>query len=318
MDKVFNFILFFLFTCSSLVAQQDSLYRFKANGNPIITHKFTPDPAAFVEGDTLWLFTGHDEGKKNSSLVMKNWLVFSTTDLVNWTEYPVPLKVSDFSWDKTGRAYAAQAIKRNGKYYWYISTDGSGIGVAVSEYPQGPYADAIGKPLLTPDDCFASDHYWSCIDPSVIIDDDGQAWIFWGNGECYYARLKENMVEIEGPVKQLKIDGADYTEAPWIHKYNGKYYLSFAEGYPERTAYAIADRIEGPYVYKGILNEIPGNADTNHQAIVEFKNEWYFIYHNGGQQPNGSLSTRSTCIDRLYYAEDGTIRKVLMTSDGVQ
>ena len=117
MYKTLIVILICLFTTGSIFAQQDSLYSFRAKGNPIITHKFTPDPAAYVEGDTLWLFTGHDEGKKNSSLVMKDWLVFSTTDLVNWTEYPVPLKVSDFSWDKTGRAYAAQAIKRNGKYY---------------------------------------------------------------------------------------------------------------------------------------------------------------------------------------------------------
>ena len=248
---------------------------------------------------------------------MKDWCVFSTTDFKNWTEYPVPLKVSDFVWDNTGRAYAAQAIERNGKYYWYISTDGSGIGVAVADRPEGPYKDAIGKPLLTNDDCFASTHNWTCIDPSVIIDDDGQAWLFWGNGVCYYAKLKANMIEIDGPVKKVDFEGFEFTEAPWIHKHNGKYYLSYASGYPEKIAYAMADNIEGPYEYKGILNEIAGNSDTNHQAIVEFKGNWYFIYHNGSHQTEGSSSTRSVCIDYLYYNPDGTMKRVVMTSEGV-
>lgn len=301
----------------NLYGQQDSLYRFQSYGNPVVTHKFTPDPAAMVIKDTLWLFTGHDEGKRNQGFKLKDWCVFSTTDLKNWTEYSTPLKVSDFSWDKTGRAYAAQAIERNGKYYWYISTDGSGIGVAVADRPEGPYKDALGKPLLTTADCFASKHAWACIDPTVFIDDDGQAWLFWGNGQCYYAKLKENMIEIDGKVRQVLFEGFVFEEAPWIHKYNGKYYLSYASGLPERIAYAMADHIEGPYIYKGILNEVAGNSDTNHQSIVEFKGEWYFIYHAGIQQPNGSSSTRSTCIDRLYYNPDGTMRRVIMTSEGV-
>lgn len=301
---------------SPLMAQDTLPYTFTAKGNPFVTHKYAPDPAALVEGDTLWLFTGHDIGKKNQRMTLKDWCVFSTTDLEHWTEYPTPLKVSDFAWDETGRAYAAQAIKRNGKYYWYISTDGSGIGVAVSDRPEGPYKDAIGKPLLTTADCFASTHKWVCIDPSVFADDDGQAWLFWGNQQCYYAKLKSNMIEIDGAIKQVLFDGFEFTEAPWIHKYQGKYYLSYASGYPEKIAYAMADHIEGPYEYKGILNEIAGNSDTNHQSIVAFKGKWYFIYHNGGL-PEGSSSTRTTCMDYLHYNADGTLQRVIMTSEGV-
>jgi len=314
---LYFFLVFILLPVTGVKAQQNDTYKFQSQGNPVITHKFTPDPAALVIGDTLWLFTGHDEGRRNQGFTLKDWCVFSTTDLVHWTEYPTPLKVADFSWDKTGRAYAAQAIKRNDKYYWYISTDGSGIGVAVADRPEGPYKDAIGKPLLTNADCFASSHFWTCIDPSVIIDDDGQAWIFWGNGVCYYAKLKENMVEIEGEVKKIDFEGLNFTEAPWIHKRNGKYYLSYAEGFPERIAYAMADHIEGPYQYKGILNEIAGNSDTNHQSIVEFKGQWYFIYHNGSQQPDGSGSSRSVCIDHLFYNPDGAIKRIVMTTEGV-
>ena len=86
--------------------------------------------------------------------------------------------------------------------------------------------------------------------PTVLIDDDGQAWIFWGNGECYYARLKENMVEIEGEIRQVNFEGFVFEEAPWIHKRGDKYYLSYASGFPERIAYAMADDIEGPWVYQ--------------------------------------------------------------------
>lgn len=291
-------------------------YHFTSTGNPIITHEYTADPAALVKGDTLWLFTGHDFAGGQKGYKMKDWLVYSTTNLRNWTEYPVPLKISDFSWAKSGDAYAGQVIERNGKYYWYISTNWSGIGVAVADRPQGPYKDALGRPLLTNKDCFASTHSWACIDPTIFIDDDGQAWLFWGNQECYYARLKENMVEINGEVKKMDFEGMRFTEAPWIHKYKDKYYLSYASGFPEKIAYAMADKIDGPYQYKGILNEIAGNSNTNHQAIVEFKGHWYFIYHNGAIQTDGGSFSRSVCINRLDYNTDGTIKRIVMTTEG--
>lgn len=293
-------------------------YTFLSKGNPIITHHYTADPAALVQGDTLWLYTGHDAAGGQKGYKMKDWLVFSTTDMKTWTEYPVPLKIEDFKWAKSGDAYAGHVVERNGKYYWYISTNWSGIGVAVADRPEGPFHDALGRPLLTNDDCFDSSHSWACIDPAVFIDDDGQPWIFWGNRECYYAKLKENMVELDGPVARLKFDDFDFTEAPWIHKRQGKYYLSYATGFPEKIAYAVADRIDGPYVYKGILNEIAGNSNTNHQAIVEFKGNSYFIYHNGGIQPDGGSYSRSVCIDRLFYEADGTLKRVLMTSEGIE
>lgn len=293
-------------------------YHFTSKGNPIITHAYTADPAALVKGDTLWLFAGHDSTGGQKGYKMKDWLVYATTDLEHWTEFPVPMRISDFGWAKSGDAYAGQVIERNGKCYWYISTNWSGIGVAVADRPEGPYKDALGKPLLTNKDCFASTHSWACIDPSVFIDDDGQAWLFWGNRHCYYAKLKPNMIEIDGEVKQMKFDGFDFTEAPWIHKYNGKYYLSYASGFPEKIAYAMASTIDGPYQYKGLLNEIAGNSNTNHQAIVEFKGNPYFIYHNGAIQTDGGSFSRSVCIDSLRYNPDGTLQKVLMTTEGVK
>ena len=105
-------------------------------GNPIIRNGYTADPAPMVVGDTLWLFTSHDD--PDPARHLKDWRLFSTTDMRNWTEHPTPLRLSDFAWDRSGRAYAAQAIERDGKYYLYVSTDGSGIGVAVADRPQGP------------------------------------------------------------------------------------------------------------------------------------------------------------------------------------
>lgn len=298
-------------------ASQKVVNRFVATGNPIIKDKYTADPAALVKGDTLWLYAGHDLAGGQTKYIMKDWLVYSTTDMKNWTEYEVPLKITDFAWAKSGDAFAGHVTERDGKYYWYISTNWSGIGVAVSDSPTGPFKDALGKPLLTNDDCFASSHAWACIDPAVHIDENGQAWIFWGNRECYYAKLKDNMIEIDGEIKQIKFDKLDFTEAPWVHKYKKKYYLTYASGFPEKIAYAMGDRMEGPYEYKGILNEIAGNSNTNHQSIVEFKGKWYFIYHNGAIQTDGSSYSRSVCIDRLYFNKDGTIKRIQMTSEGV-
>lgn len=293
-------------------------YHFISTSNPIIKHEFTADPAALVKGDTLWLYAGHDFAGGQTGYKMKDWLVYSTTDLKNWTEYPSPMKISDFSWAKSGDAWAGQVIERNGKYYWYISTNWSGIGVGIADRPEGPYKDALGKPLLTSKDSFASTHSWSCIDPTVFIDDNKQAWLFWGNGECYYAKLKENMIELDGPVMRMDFEGLNFTEAPWIHQNNGKYYLSYATGFPEKIAYAMSDHVDGPYQYKGILNEIAGNSNTNHQAIVQFKGQWYFIYHNGAIQTNGGSFSRSVCIDRLQYNPDGTMKRIVMTTEGMQ
>ncbi len=125
------------------------------------------------------------------------------------------------------------------------------------------------------------------------------------------------MIEIDGEVKQLNFEGFEFTEAPWIHKRKGKYYLTYATEFPEKIAYAMADNIEGPYEYKGILNEIAGNSNTNHQAIVEFKGQSYFIYHNGGIQTDGGSYSRSVCIDKLEYNKDGTIKPIIMSTTGV-
>lgn len=286
---------------------------FLGEGNPIVRDKYTADPAVYVEGDSLWLFAGHDYAGGQSGYVMKNWLLYSTPDMKHWTEWPSPLHIDDFAWAVSKQAYAGHVAKYQGKYYWYVSTNWCGIGVAVSDRITGPYKDALGKPLLTNEDCFASTHSWACIDPAIFIDDDGTPYIIWGNRECYIAKLKPSMVEIDGEIRQIKVN--DFTEAAWVHKYNGKYYLTYASGWPEKIAYAMADSIFGPYESIGIISEIAGNSNTTHPALVSFKDRWIFFSHNGGLS-DGTSYSRSVIAEPMYYNADGTIQKIHPSTEG--
>ena len=288
---------------------------FVSEGNPIIRDKYTADPAVFVQGDTLWLFAGHDAAGNQHNYVMRDWLLYSTTDMKHWTQWPSPLHIDDFKWAKSKQAYAGHVAKgKDGRYYWYVSTNWCGIGVAVSDRITGPYHDALGRPLLTNEQCFDSKHSWACIDPAILIDDDGTPYIFWGNRECYYAKLKDNMTEIDGEVH--RIDVPDFTEASWVHKYNGKYYLSYASQWPEKIAYAVSDHIGGPYTPMGIISEIAGNSNTTHPAIVEFKGQWIFFSHNGGLH-DGTSYSRSIIAEPMSYGADGSILNIPPTAKGV-
>lgn len=288
--------------------------------NPIVTDKYTADPAAIVYKDKVYLYAGHDTPPKDvNSYRMNEWLVYSSSDMVNWQEHAVPLKPTDFTWAK-GDAWAGQVIERNGKFYWYVTVShgtihGKSIGIAVSDSPTGPFKDALGKALITNDMTTKTNISWDDIDPTVIVDDDGQAYLFWGNTVCNYVKLKENMIEMDGPMQT--IDLPNFTEAPWIHKRKDWYYLSYAYQFPEKIAYAMSKSITGPWEYKGILNEVAGNSNTNHQAIIDFKGNSYFIYHNGSIPTDGGSFRRSVCVDRLYYNPDGTMKRVIMTSEGI-
>jgi len=317
-----RFFSVFLFLIFSAI---EGLYAQKADGaavpgNPIIKDKYTADPAALVYHDTVFLYTGHDEAKPGEErYVMNDWLCYSSTDMTHWTEHPSPLNVSVFKWAK-GDAWASQVIERDGKFYWYVAVEhatvhGKAIGVAVSDSPLGPFKDAIGKALITNDMTKATDISWDDIDPTVFIDTDGQAYLYWGNTQCYYATLNSSMTELSSSIHT--VDLPHFTEAPWIHKRGSWYYLSYAYEFPEKIAYARSRSITGPWIFSGILNEVAGNSNTNHQAIIEFKGRWYFIYHNGSLPTHGSSFHRSVCVDKLEYNRDGSMRRVIMTSEGV-
>lgn len=303
-----------------VAAQADTTFMVK--GNPVVTYKYLGDPAALVHDGTLYIYAGHDEcPPPQQYYLMNEWCILSTKDMKTFTEHSYKMQAKSFAWAK-GEAWASQVIERNGKFYWYVTVEhkdipGKSIGVAVADSPVGPFKDARGSALVTND---MTTEYtkigWDDIDPTVFIDDDGQAYLIWGNTQCYYAKLKENMTELDGPI--VPVDLPRFTEAPWIHKRGEWYYLSYASEFPEKICYAMSKSITGPWEYKGILNELAGNSNTNHQTIIEFNDEWYFIYHNGAINPHGCGFRRSVCIDRLYYNPDGTMQRIIMTTEGVQ
>jgi beta-xylosidase len=139
--------------------------------------------------------------------------------------------------------------------------------------------------------------------------------MFWGGyNNCFYAKLKDNMVEFDSPVMRIDLEG--YQAGVWVHKHNDWYYLSYSSGGPGKIVYAMSKNINGPWVNKGIVNEVSGNCATNHHAIIDFGGKNYFFYHNG-ILPNGGNFSRSVCADYLYYNPDGTMKKVWMTSEGI-
>ncbi|MCF6405464.1 glycoside hydrolase family 43 protein [Chitinophaga filiformis] len=289
--------------------------------NPIIKHKFTTDPTAIVFDNVVYLYTGHDQAPIGvEDYVMEEWLCFSSPDLIHWTEHAVGLRAKDFKWS-SGGAFASKMIYNEGRFYWYVAVKhagigGTAIGVAVSDQPTGGFKDARGAALISMDMLPNSDtNEKANLDPTVLVDDDGAAYIFWGNQRCYYAKLGPDLISLEGGIHTIDLPG--FEEGSHLHKRNGWYYLSYGFGMPEKVAYAMSRSIHGPWTFKGILNEIAGNCQTNRPCILDFKGESYFFYHNGALE-NGGSHHRSVCIDRLFYNDDNTIKRVIMTSEGVQ
>jgi beta-xylosidase len=168
--------------------------------------------------------------------------------------------------------------------------------------------------LITGEMTKASEEFVN-IDPAVLVDDDGQAHLFWGRGQCFRARLRANMIELDGAIEAVEFPG--FCEGSHLHKRDGWYYFTYGYGMPERVAYVMSRRIEGPWEFKGILNELAGNCETNRPAIIDFKGKSYFFYHNGALK-NGGSHRRSVCVDYLHYNADGTMKRVVMTSEGVE
>ena len=302
--------------------------------NPAICDRYTPDPAPYVHGDTLYLFVDHDEDvTENGYFTMKDWLLYSTVDMVNWTYRGTPLTGSTFSkWAKQDNdCWASQCIERNGKWYWYVTaTVKNGgfpaIGVAVANNPAGPYKDPIGKPLV---------QGWGKIDPTVMIDDNGQAYLFYGNNNLWYVKLNKGMTSFSGneisvnvkdekafgPHKGTNDDGSpkpNFEEASWLYKRGGKYFLEYAAGgVPEHWAYSTADKITGPWTYQGKIMGEADNSFTIHGGTVEYKGHHYLFYHNG-KLPNGGGYKRATCIEEFERGEDGTIPFINATTKGVE
>lgn len=280
---------------------------------PIIQTKYTADPAPMVYNDTVFLYTTHDEDDAEG-FKMLDWLLYTSTDMVNWTDHGVVASLKSFDWVKRDNgAWAEQVVERNGKFYMYCPIHGNGIGVLVSDSPYGPFKDPLGKPLV-----WQKEH-WDDIDPTVFIDEDGQAYMYWGNPNCYYVKLNEDMISYSGDIVKLKETPEHYQEGPWFYKRNGHYYLAFASTCcPEGIGYAMSDSPTGPWKTKGYIMRPTERTRGNHPGIMDYKGKSYVFglnYDLLKLETNTHYERRSVSVAEMHYNEDGTIQEVPYWAD---
>ena len=292
--------------------------------NPFITNQYTADPSARVFGDRVYVYPSHDippaPGKGRANwFVMEDYHVFSSANLSDWTDHGMIVTQNKVSWVKPDSysMWAPDCIYRNGKYYFYFPSTskdttkvkGFTIGVAVSDKPTGPF---VPQPEAIKN--------VKGIDPNVFIDKDGQAYLYWSQGNIYGAKLKENMLELDSePFILQELPSKGLKEGPYVFERNGIYYMTYphVENKIERLEYAIGNNPLGPFKSAGvIMDESPTGCWTNHHSIINFKKQWYLFYHHNDLSPNFDKN-RSVRIDSLSFNNDGTIKKVIPTLRGV-
>jgi beta-xylosidase len=235
--------------------------------------------------------------------------------MVTWTDHGVIMKPTDFSWS-IGEAWASQVMEYEGKYYFFVSTqcgdpNCKAVGVAASDTPTGPFEDAIGKPIITDD---MTDNgprgWWYDFDPTIMVDDDGTPWLCWGNGTCFLAPLKHNLVELAGPITVLPME--NYVEGPWLYKRGEHYYNVYASmgNHLETISYAMAPSVEGPWTFAGELLGEQKDSFTTHPGIIDYKGKSYLFYHGTSLSLDGygpATGRRSICFTEIYYDQEGKI-----------
>ena len=288
--------------------------------NPIIRDQFTADPTARVFEGKVYLYPSHDiispVEPERKWFSMADYHVFSSEDLVNWTDHGMILSQENVPWGNPEgySMWAPDCVYKNGKYYFYFPNapkEGRGfaIGVAVADKPYGPFTPEQ-KPI----------EGVGGIDPCVLIASDGTAYLYWSGMGLRGAKLADNMLELDG--ESVRLDEnlpAGFKEGPFIFERNGKFYLTYpwVQDRTETLAYAMSDNPLGPYEFKGIIMaQSPSACWTNHHSLVEYKGEWYLFYHHNDYSPQFDKN-RSVRIDKVIFNEDGTIQPVTPTLRGV-
>ncbi|MFE9443539.1 family 43 glycosylhydrolase [Streptomyces sp. NPDC006602] len=269
------------------------------------------DPNIVRFGDTFYLYPTTDGFEGWSGTQFK---AYSSTDLVHWQDHGVILDLGpDVSWADS-RAWAPTIAEKDGKYYFYFCADAN-IGVAVSDSPTGPFKDALGKPLLK-----AGQYSGQMIDPAVFTDDDGQSYLYWGNGHAYMAPLNDDMTSIDTS-KVEDITPSGYNEGTFVIKRKGTYYFMWSENDTRdenyRVAYATGSSPTGPWTKRGVILEKDlslGIKGPGHHSVVHVPNtdDWYIAYHRFAI-PGGDGTHRETTVDKLEFDSDGLIKKVVPT-----
>lgn len=289
--------------------------------NPVIMDQFTADPTARVFDNRVYLYPSHDVYCNINWFCMKDYHVFSTENLVDWTDHGMIINQEDVEWvnAKTNSMWAPDCYEKNGKYYFYFPAIadtskglfGMRIGVAVSDNPYGPF---------TPDPMPIEGI--SGIDPNIFEDINGEVYIYWaGRGKLMGAKLKDNMRELQS--EPVIIDtlpqGGGLKEGPFLFERKGVYYFTYpwVIDKTEALVYCMGDNPLGPFEYKGIImDEHASGCWTNHHSVINFKGQWYLFYHNNDLSPDFDKN-RSARADSLFFNADGTIQKVVPTLRGI-
>lgn len=262
---------------------------FKSN-NPIIQRKGICDPHVHVFDDTAYLYASHDNSIDNKDWLMSDWQIWASKDLINW-EYQSTFKPEDTYIGKWDKCWAVDAAEKNGKYFYYFSKANIDTGVAVSDNPGYGFKDALGKPIL-PEGFTDSLQY----DPTVFVDDNETQtpYLIWGcyHGSGYYiARLNDDMISFAEEPFNIKLEGAPVDDdKSFVHKYKGKYYLTWASNY------AMADNIYGPYKYIGNIG-----VSIDHGSFFKLNGQWF----NAFTIYDPTCFYRSTGICYIHYKENG-------------
>lgn len=291
--------------------------------NPMITQIFTADPNAIVYGDKVYVYTSHDEdGQEGFDMI--DYHVYSSDDMVNWQDHGVIISADSLPW--AANLYAPGACSKNGEYYLYIPNSGSAIGVAVSDDPGGPFVDPLGVPLITPS--FPNANVPWLFDPACFIDDDGQAYLYFGGGSdggqnARVVRLNEDMVSLKDSMATT-IPTTAFFEASFMHKRDGKYFFSYSSDFSTdhgaALEYLMSDSPMSGFEYVGkfLPNANVNRGNNNHGSIIEFGGKNYLFYHNRKLETElgvDKINNRSVAVQEFSYTADGKLPVLEMSSD---
>ena len=294
------------------------------SGNPILPGWYA-DPEARIFEDRYWIYPTYSAPYEEQRF----FDAFYSDNLVEWTKVERILEMKDISWANKAM-WAPSPIEKNGKYYYYFAANDiqsndelGGIGVAVSDRPEGPFKDALGTPLI--DKIYDGAQP---IDPHVFIDDDQQAYLYYGGwGQCNVVKLKDDMISLDvfddgSTYKQITPE--NFIEGPCMIKRNNTYYFMWSEGGwggPNYSvAYGTSNSPLGPFnrIGKILKKDAKVATGAGHHGIIKIphKEEWYIIYHRRPLSET-DVNHREVCIDRLYFNDVGHIEPVKITFEGV-
>lgn len=292
--------------------------------NPLVTGQFSADPTARLFNGKMYVYPSHDiptppekPGRKDW-FCMEDYHVFSSTNLTDWTDHGVIVDQKQVPWVDGGSysMWAPDCVEKDGKYYFFFpanlvrdstSRGGFGVGVGVSDKPEGPFVFQP-KPIKNV----------RGIDPCLLLDKDGQAYMYWVQAGLSVAKMKPNLMELDSEPKSIEGLPKGFKEGPFVFERNGKYYLTYpwVENKTEQLAYSVGDSPMGPFTFGGVIMDESPTCWTNHQSIVQYNNQWYLFYHHNDYSPNFDKN-RSICADSLFFEADGSIRKVVKTLRGI-